>query len=65
MGLSARALENTPAWPTYPNPLTGTQIGAGLAGPFAATAILGHAGAAMCKSPRSLSVSMVIIFTLF
>lgn len=49
MGLSARALETTPAWPTYPKPLTGAQIGAGLVGPFAATALLGHAGTAMCK----------------
>lgn len=76
MGLSARALENTPAWPTYPNPLTGTQIGAGLAGPFAATAILGHAGAAMyliivfmattsAFSAQLVAVSTLMAFDLF
>ncbi|WWC97813.1 hypothetical protein V866_004700 [Kwoniella sp. B9012] len=47
MGLAARALESNPAFPTYPNPLSLTEIGAGLAGPYASIAILGKAGPAM------------------
>ncbi|KAM0755832.1 SSS family solute:Na+ symporter [Meredithblackwellia eburnea MCA 4105] len=47
MGLAARALEASPAWPIYPKSMTLAEIGAGLAGPYASVAILGHAGAAM------------------
>ncbi|WWC64302.1 uncharacterized protein I303_106912 [Kwoniella dejecticola CBS 10117] len=47
MGLAARALESNPAFPTYPNPLSLAEIGAGLAGPYASIAILGKAGPAM------------------
>ncbi|WWC73360.1 uncharacterized protein I206_107327 [Kwoniella pini CBS 10737] len=47
MGLAARALESSPAFPTYPNPLSLAEIGAGLAGPYASVAILGKAGPAM------------------
>lgn len=76
MGLSARALETTPAWPTYPKPLTGAQIGAGLVGPFAATALLGHAGTAMyliiifmattsAFSSQLVAVSTLVAFDLF
>ncbi|OCF44415.1 hypothetical protein I317_01675 [Kwoniella heveanensis CBS 569] len=47
MGLAARALESNPAFPTYPNPLSLAEIGAGLAGPYASKVILGKAGPAM------------------
>ncbi|KAK7445697.1 hypothetical protein VKT23_014693 [Stygiomarasmius scandens] len=46
LGLAARALENNPAFPTYPNPLSEAQISAGLAAPAAATVIMGKGGAA-------------------
>ncbi|WVN91191.1 uncharacterized protein L203_106448 [Cryptococcus depauperatus CBS 7841] len=47
MGLAARALESNPAFPTYPNPMSLAEIGAGLAGPYASKVILGKAGPAM------------------
>jgi urea-proton symporter len=40
-GLAARALEHTPAWPTYPNPMTADQIAQGLPFPFAVQALMG------------------------
>jgi len=45
MGLSARALVDDPSFPTYPYPLSGSQVSAGLAAPAAAVAILGSGGA--------------------
>lgn len=45
MGLSARALETNPAFPTYPLPLSAAQQGAGLVAPAAAVALLGKSGA--------------------
>ncbi|THH05204.1 hypothetical protein EW145_g4967 [Phellinidium pouzarii] len=45
MGLTARALESNPAFPTYPLPLSAAQQGAGLVAPAAAVAILGKSGA--------------------
>ncbi|KAJ8112676.1 hypothetical protein ONZ43_g5339 [Nemania bipapillata] len=45
MGLSALALENTPAFPTYPNRMTEDEISAGLVLPYAAVALLGRGGA--------------------
>nr|ODN92864.1 hypothetical protein L204_05033 [Cryptococcus depauperatus CBS 7855] len=47
MGLAARALESNPAFPTYPNPMSLAEIGAGLAGPYASKVILGKGGPAM------------------
>ncbi|WRT68788.1 uncharacterized protein IL334_005768 [Kwoniella shivajii] len=47
MGLAARALESNPAFPTYPDPLSLAEVGAGLAGPFASMTVLGKAGPAM------------------
>lgn len=45
MGLSARALQDNPAFPTYPQPLSVDQQGAGLVAPAAAVALLGRSGA--------------------
>ncbi|KZT51561.1 Na+/solute symporter [Calocera cornea HHB12733] len=46
LGLAAVALSDSPAFPTYPSPLSADQISAGLAAPSAATALLGKQGAA-------------------
>jgi Na+/proline symporter len=45
MGLLALALENTPAFPTYPRRMDATEIGAGLVLPYAAETIAGKGGA--------------------
>ncbi|KAI1196320.1 Na+/solute symporter [Nemania serpens] len=45
MGLSALALENTPAFPTYPNRMSEEEISSGLVLPYAAVALLGQGGA--------------------
>ncbi|KAL5512651.1 hypothetical protein ACEPAG_2917 [Sanghuangporus baumii] len=45
MGLSARALQNNPVFPTYPEPLSASQQDAGLVAPAAAVALLGREGA--------------------
>ena len=45
MGLSARALQASPVFPTYPQPLSADQQGAGLVAPAAAVALLGREGA--------------------
>lgn len=45
MGLLALALENTPAFPTFPRRMNEGEIGAGLALPFAAETIAGKGGA--------------------
>lgn len=46
MGLSALALENNPAFPTYPNRISAADVLAGLVLPDAAVALLGTGGAA-------------------
>lgn len=45
MGLLAVALENTPAFPTYPRRMTSGEVGAGLVLPYAAQTIAGKGGA--------------------
>ncbi|KAI8627791.1 Na+/solute symporter [Xylariaceae sp. FL1651] len=45
MGLSALALEDTPAFPTYPNRMSEEEVSAGLVLPYAAVALLGQGGA--------------------
>ncbi|KAI5867399.1 Na+/solute symporter [Durotheca rogersii] len=45
MGLSALALENTPAFPTYPARMSDADVSAGLVLPYAAVALLGKGGA--------------------
>ncbi|KAI0691071.1 Na+/solute symporter [Cytidiella melzeri] len=45
LGLAARALLHNPRFPTYPNPLSASQVSAGLAAPAAAATIMGKGGA--------------------
>jgi Na+/proline symporter len=45
LGLTAVALTNNPAFPSYPNPMSTAQVSAGLSAAFAATTILGTGGA--------------------
>lgn len=45
MGLAALALQNNPAFPTYPAPMDEASVSSGLVLPYAATAILGSGGA--------------------
>ncbi|KZT25093.1 solute symporter family transporter [Neolentinus lepideus HHB14362 ss-1] len=45
LGLAARALQNNPAFPTYPNPLSAEQTSAGLAAPAVAVVLMGKGGA--------------------
>ncbi|GAA5852753.1 hypothetical protein JCM8547_002616 [Rhodosporidiobolus lusitaniae] len=69
-GLAARALQNSPSFPTYPEPLNAAQIGAGLAGPFASKAILGNAGPVMylliafMATTSAFSAQLVAVSTL-
>jgi urea-proton symporter len=45
LGLAAVALTDNPAFPTYPNDMTASQISSGLSAPFGAIALLGKQGA--------------------
>jgi hypothetical protein len=45
LGLAAVALTDNPAFPTYPNNMTSSQVSSGLSAPFAAVALLGKPGA--------------------
>lgn len=45
LGLAAVALTNNPAYPTYPDDMTTSQVSSGLSAPFAAVALLGNHGA--------------------
>jgi len=45
MGLSALALETSPAFPSYPNRMLDADVSAGLVLPDAAVALLGKGGA--------------------
>lgn len=47
MGLGCAALTGDPSFPTYPNPLTSEQVGAGLSAPATAIALLGKGGAVL------------------
>ena len=47
MGLGCAALTSNPRFPTYPNPLTAAQNGAGLSSPATAIALLGKGGAVL------------------
>lgn len=53
MGMAALALEDTPAFPTYPNKMTAAEVSAGLVLPNAAVAVMGKGGA---------GATLVIIF---
>ncbi|KIV79062.1 hypothetical protein PV11_06649 [Exophiala sideris] len=71
MGLAARALASSPAFPAYPDGLTAAELGAGLAGPFASVTILGKAGPAMytiiafMATTSALSAQLVAVSTIF
>ncbi|KIW50039.1 hypothetical protein PV05_11663 [Exophiala xenobiotica] len=45
LGLAAVALTDNPAYPTYPNNMTTSQVSSGLSAPFGAAALLGKHGA--------------------
>lgn len=47
MGLGCAALTGNPRFPTYPNPLSTVQSGAGLSSPATAIALLGQGGAVL------------------
>ncbi|KAJ5925537.1 solute symporter family transporter, partial [Penicillium verhagenii] len=47
MGLGCAALTGDPRFPTYPNPLSTTQVEAGLSAPATAIALLGKGGAVL------------------
>lgn len=47
MGLTALSLQDTPAWPTFPNRMSSQEVSAGLVLPNAAVALLGKSGAVM------------------
>ncbi|KAJ7741924.1 solute symporter family transporter [Mycena maculata] len=76
LGLAAVALADHPSFPTYPNTLSPSQITAGLASPFAATALLGSAGAVAllivlfmavtsCASAELIAVSSILTFDVY
>ncbi|KAM0551203.1 hypothetical protein ACHAPJ_008546 [Fusarium lateritium] len=44
IGLTARALHNTPIWPTYPEEFTLAQVNAGLVMPYTVKALIGEKG---------------------
>ena len=46
-GLGCAALTGDPAFPTYPNPLSKAQVGAGLSAPATAITLLGQGGAVL------------------
>lgn len=46
VGLAALALEKTPSWPTYPNPMSPEEVSAGLVLPYVAQTVAGKGGAA-------------------
>lgn len=45
MGLGCAALTSNPRFPTYPNPLSSVQNGAGLSAPAVAITLMGQGGA--------------------
>jgi urea-proton symporter len=76
LGLAAIALTDNPAFPTYPKPMTESQITAGLASSFAASTLLGQGGAVAllivlfmavtsCASAELIAVSSVLTFDIY
>lgn len=76
LGLAAVALMDSLSFPTYPNPMTLSQVSAGLSAPFAATALLGKGGAvallltlfmAVTSSSSSelIAVSSILTFDIY
>ncbi|KAJ6478748.1 solute symporter family transporter [Mycena vitilis] len=76
LGLAAVALADHPSFPTYPNIMSSAQVTAGLASPFAASALLGKGGAVAllivlfmavtsCASAELIAVSSVLTFDIY
>jgi len=76
MGLGCAALTSSPTFPTYPNPLTAAQNGAGLSAPASAIALLGKGGAGLMllllfmavtssTSAELIAVSSLITFDVY
>ncbi|CAJ2504555.1 Uu.00g119490.m01.CDS01 [Anthostomella pinea] len=76
MGLGCAALTVTSAFPTFPNPLTAAQNGAGLSAPASAVALLGKGGAGLmllllfmavtsATSAELIAVSSLITFDVY
>ncbi|KAJ5601489.1 hypothetical protein N7510_011023 [Penicillium lagena] len=76
LGLCAVALTGNPRFPTYPSPMSESQVSSGLSAPFAATALLGKSGAgallltlfmAVTSSASSelIAVSSILTFDIY
>ncbi|KAF1982048.1 solute symporter family transporter [Aulographum hederae CBS 113979] len=76
LGLAAVALTDNPAFPTYPNVPTTSDISAGLASAYAATALLGTGGSVAllivlfmavtsCASAELIAVSSILTFDVY
>ncbi|OMP85875.1 Urea active transporter [Diplodia seriata] len=76
LGLAAVALSSSPSFPTYPALPTDSQISAGLAAAFSASALLGTSGAAAllvvlfmavtsCASAELIAVSSILTFDVY
>ncbi|KAL4789709.1 hypothetical protein BDV19DRAFT_394800 [Aspergillus venezuelensis] len=46
VGLAGLALQSSPSWPMFPNPMSSTKVSAGLVLPYVAQTVAGKAGAA-------------------
>lgn len=76
LGLAAVALTDNPAYPTYPNPMTTTQVSSGLSAAFGAATLLGKNGAVALlitlfmavtssSSAQLIAVSSVLTFDVY
>ncbi|OAP60604.1 hypothetical protein AYL99_05606 [Fonsecaea erecta] len=76
LGLASVALTDNPAYPTYPNAPSSSQISAGLASAFAASTLLGKGGAVAllitlfmavtsCASAELIAVSSILTFDIY
>lgn len=57
MGLGCAALTSSPSFPTYPNPLSDAQVGAGLVAPATAITLLGKGGAVLMLTLLFMAVT--------
>lgn len=76
LGLAAVALTDNPNFPTYPNPMSESQVSSGLASAFAASTLLGKSGAiallivlfmavTSCASAELIAVSSILTFDIY
>ncbi|EXJ59059.1 hypothetical protein A1O7_06490 [Cladophialophora yegresii CBS 114405] len=76
LGLASAALVDNPAYPTYPDAPSSSQISAGLASAFAASTLLGKGGAVAllitlfmavtsCASAELIAVSSILTFDIY